>query len=34
LVSLPKDQVAARILDWVVAHRRRAPARSRLRRVR
>jgi phosphopantothenoylcysteine decarboxylase/phosphopantothenate--cysteine ligase len=34
LPVLAKEDVAARILDWVVAHRRRVPARGRLRRVR
>ena len=31
---LPKEEVAARILDWVAAHRPRPGARARLRRVR
>ncbi len=34
LPLLPKEDVAARILDWVAAHRPRAGARGRLRRVR
>jgi phosphopantothenoylcysteine decarboxylase/phosphopantothenate--cysteine ligase len=34
LPLLPKEEVAARILDWVAAHRPRSGARARLRRVR
>jgi phosphopantothenoylcysteine decarboxylase/phosphopantothenate--cysteine ligase len=34
LPLLPKEEVAARILDWVAAHRPRSSARARLRRVR
>jgi phosphopantothenoylcysteine decarboxylase/phosphopantothenate--cysteine ligase len=34
LPLLPKEEVAARILDWVAAHRPRAGTRGRLRRVR
>jgi phosphopantothenoylcysteine decarboxylase/phosphopantothenate--cysteine ligase len=34
LPLLPKEEVAARILDWVAAHRPRPAARTRLRRVR
>jgi phosphopantothenoylcysteine decarboxylase/phosphopantothenate--cysteine ligase len=34
LPVLPKEEVASRVLDWVAIHRRRAPTRGRLRRVR